>query len=488
MDHIILLIFSLTVFLSIGLLLARIKHHFVYAAHICNFLLFLLVYGAIGSGIPWGKLDVGALAWAIALILLYIAVYLYISKKLINNDALIKLNRFEVATPLNQKLAIYILNIWLVYKIATILLFGDDAITPLSSVIIPYYIKIINSYFNYLVVGSLTILLFWILQKIFIDKQIRKIAVLAILWLIYLILFSTLAYEQGARRFFLLLGILSGFYTLHIFQYKIVQKQVIITGLAAIVLFLTLSEYYQSIRGSDYRRNVELHKHALIIKSEDLSGPARVGKALLALGAFYVPPKTKTMNGSALVRNAKIRQTPLAHLYALTHFRKTGYRAMGGQATMQSLRNVIPRAVLKNKHYSNIDEILHKNFPFCQSSRPEWCGDLSIGVVGQVFADYGTIAVPVIAVVLALITNFYLRLWLFWRERNNVVGLLLFGIVIYQTSYIEEVLDAILVDLRNLIPLILITAVIYFYSSKNEKIELDSPGRKLSQSEIIPKI
>jgi hypothetical protein len=166
-------------------------------------------------------------------------------------------------------------------------------------------------------------------------------------------------------------------------------------------------------------------------------------------------------------RNLQERPGPFEILYAITQQQVDTRRMTWGAATRQSFINVIPSAVFPEKETVNVDVILAQAF--------DWeVIDLPIGVLAMFQSDWSWAAYLVTPVLLAFLIQGYSML-LLWSE-SYLVRLLFLAVCILTTTYVEEVFDAILINARDILPMVLLIGMVGLLKPRPNRGE--TPGRR----------
>jgi hypothetical protein len=445
------MIFAVVDFLLILLAVATLRLNLFAVLHALLFWAFIVAFHVITAFVLEPQYDLMIYLLVQTLLTVYLGIFLMTSASWEAPDVLERIR----GTP--YSVILVTLLPWLTFKCYLLGRYGLASFSLLAfrtQIDAFYWEAALNSLFWYFALGGF---LAFVIRVASDAKAFRQLPVLMASAAVF-VFASAFGEVGGARRFILTVAAL-GILTL-VARERFLRVRTLMTTVLILVLSLIAVEYYQHIR----------------VNATDPRVIALMAEGEIAEGIVAYLTLPEDDDPTVTYRNFQERVSPFEILYAMSAQQIDGGPLLWGAATQQSFINVIPSILYPEKETINADTVLAQAF--------DWEPiDLPTGVLAMFQADWSWMAYLITPVLFAYVIRGYSTL-LLWSD-NHFVRLLFLAGTVLTATYVEEVLDAILINARDILPLVLLIGVVGLLkptSSRGQRVGLSVPRISSSHS------
>lgn len=439
MEILIVILFGVVGLLLVWYLFLWKSLNMIVTSHIIMFIAFFYFYQIISMLVIRTKYDIDIFILSNLVVFLYILslslLASHFHRHIIRNQQLM-----NFMMGVDERFILLFIAVWILCKGFLITRYGEAAFQALArreEVGMGYLIASIDSLLMYPAFGSFVI---YFCTRILGKRHHKRffellLLVTALIFFIFSVVFSL---DLGVRRVITFLLIIYVLTMIHRMQYRnILKATVYVVGL--IPLLFVFYMYYQSIRWNVYDPN---------INSMLLYGNVR--QVIKGIGLSLIP---QNQFKSGLVMNVEERKGPFSVLHQVIMKQVDKGETTKGKFIAQSVNNVVPAFVSKEKITINADEILSSVYDLPPIDLPTSI----LAILQSECFFFGFIITSLLFLGLFLL---YSKLLLFLPTsvlfRATVIGLL------FKTAYFaESSLDVIFVDIRNLIFICAVSFILF---------------------------
>jgi hypothetical protein len=409
------IVHSITIGIIFTILYFNVKKvSFIVILHIAMFALYILLYQIVSCFKIDNQYDTTQIIITDILLIVYVmCLYFFSHKKyLISADDVLR-----IVNTISVRYITYIIIIWTIFKIYLISKYGIQAMSALTfreDIGVSYLEILIDSLLTYPAVGAFFI---YVIKLAYEPKKNFNLFTL-MLWLLFLIVYGL--FPGGARRFIAFIALMYLFFYFHKKDYTIGSFKNIVAPIIVVVVILLAFEGYQEVRN-----NLD------ISTGQEIS-----------ISQAYKLLTTTSDDYQSLDENLEERPSPYPLIYEITTEQLDGIKLANGAIFTQSLLNVIPSIIFRNKQYINIDNVLADVFNF---PPVDLCTTLVVLMQSELWL-FGYILAPLVMVVLFRSGT----IAIFRCEEYPALSLSLLGFVLLTAFQIETTLDTIINGIRDL--------------------------------------
>jgi hypothetical protein len=416
----------------------RIKIHPAYALHAIIFWGFVVAFNTLSTWITDASYDISIYILVHILLFIYLLVFLSLAHHLSSERDTSKF--FETIDKISAQTLILGMVPWLSFRMYLLLKYGVASFQLLAfreEVNASYFESSANALLLYLALGSYFI--FVVKCGLNLKNALNPLTTIpSIAVFVFVCVFGELL---SSRRFLLTAAILFALALLYRRKQILLNfRTVLLIGLIAIAT-LGMAEFYQQIRFNFF--NAEFIS---LMNQGDLGG---ISSAVTHY--FTAQPDVQhtsiDVETSATLGNFHERFSPFQVIYAIADRQITGFITSKGELLKQSFHNVIPSIFLNDKETVNADHILAETFGLPDD-------DLPSGILPCIQSEIGWVAFFVAPAFLFSIMSIYK--YIFLKSREATLRVVCLGLTIVTATYVESLIDAVLVNMRDLCLLVLI--------------------------------
>ncbi len=434
--------FTFVGFLLILFVTLKFRPNPVFALHAIVFWTFVVAFNTVSTWVNDASYEADIYLLVHLLLFTYLSIYLVLVRVFSNPSDSDRL--FFSIRAISTKTLVVCMSLWLFFRIYLLLKYGVASFQLLAvrqDVDASYLEASLNTLLLYLALGA------FFAFVVRAGSDLRSVlnpmtALLSASVFVFVCLFSELL---SSRRFMLSILILLGLVLIYRQKESVPRPRILlVVGLLGLMT-VGMAEFYQQIRFNLY----EAEFIALVSQSDLLS----IGQAILLY--FTTAPTVQhtivPVDSFATLENLQERFSPFQVLYVITARQVSELTVTGGALVAQSFHNVIPAIFLSEKENINADHIIAEVFDLEDT-------DLPTGILVSLQSELAWLAFLVTPVLMFLLIWMYKRLLVVTRSRT--LQLVCLGLSVLTASYIEALLDAVLVNLRDLLVLIVILTLV----------------------------
>jgi hypothetical protein len=445
------IVFAVVDFLLILLTVFTVRLNLFAVLHALLFWAFIVAFHVITVFVLAPQYDLMMYLLVQTLLTVYLGIFLVTSASWGASDLLGRIRAIPYSVIL------VVLLPWLAFKCYLLGRYGLASFSLLAlraQIDAFYWEAVLNSLFWYFALGGF---LAFVIRAASDAKAFGQLPVLMASTAVF-VFASVFGEVGGARRFILTVAAL-GILTL-VARQRPLRVRTLMTMVLILVLSLIAVEYYQHIR----------------VNATDPQVMTLLAEGEIAEGIVAYLALPEDDDATVTYRNFQERVSPFEILYAISAQQIDHRRLLWGAATRQSFINVIPSIFYPEKETINADAVLAEAF--------DWEPiDLPTGVLAMFQADWSWVAYLITPVLFAYLIRGYSGL-LLWSD-NHFLRLLFLAGTVLTATYVEEVFDAILINVRDILPLVLLiggVVLLKSISSRGRRAGLSAPHISSSHS------
>ena len=400
----------------------KYRPHIFITLHVLIFWVFILIFNGVRTYLmnPDYSVDVYFIVHTLVMFYLLTMILIGVKYKNRSNNLIEEISRIPYSSIVSS------ISAWLIFHIYIIRAYGLAGLNLYSYRIeigAPYWVLMVNSYLWYFAFGGF--LVFIIRMSV---KPLSVLKPLAILSASAFFLFAVIFNEvQSARRFLLMIGVL--FVLIAFYRYG---RRAFLYRLAVLIPLIFVGEYWQLIR-----KNISNPEFIYAVEDKEYSS------AML----IYLDP-TRGIETRSTIEGLSDRLSPFSILYSVSAQQLEDGTLTYGKILSRSLLNVVPALLVSNKETINADQQLAQAF----KALPD--DDIASGLLVVVQADFGPLAYGLVPLLISFLILAYAGR--ITHHKYSGLKILFLALAIGTAQIIEELPDALLVNIRDMLAIITI--------------------------------